>query len=138
MQIFHAPQIPGVTNIPQFVELTERIIGAGIEVHRQLGPGLLESTYEEAIVFELGLQRCKANRQAQIPIKYKGVKLGAFYRPDLIVDGKVIVEIKAVEKLLGVHQAQLLTYLKVSGLKVGLLMNFNTQFLREGIKRISL
>lgn len=114
MRIFHAPQIPRVTNIPQFVELTELIMGAGIEVHRHLGPGLLESTYEEAIVFELGLLRCLADRQAQIPIRYKGVRLGTFYRPDLIVDGKVIVEIKAVEKLSGVHQAQLLTYLKVS------------------------
>ncbi len=127
-----------MTNIPQFVELTERIIGAGMEVHRHLGPGLLESTYEEAMVFELGLLRVEADRQAKLPITYKGVNLGAFYRPDLIVDGKVIVEIKAVEKLLGVHQAQLLTYLKVSDLKVGLLLNFNTQFLRDGIKRISL
>ena len=127
-----------MTNIPQHVSLTERIIGAGIEVHRHLGPGLLESTYEESLCFELGSRGCAVDRQAQIPIVYKGVKLAACYRPDLVVEQQVIVEVKAVEKLLGVHQAQLLTYLKVTGLRVGLLMNFNTQFLRDGIKRVSI
>lgn len=126
-----------MTNIPRLVGLTERVIGAGIEVHRHLGPGLLESTYEEGLCFELGLRGCEVDRQTQIPIVYKGVRLAACYRADLVVERQVIVEVKAVEKLLGVHQAQLLTYLKVAGLTVGLLMNFNTQFLKDGIKRVS-
>ncbi|MEO8194015.1 MAG: GxxExxY protein [Gemmatimonadales bacterium] len=122
----------------QCVELTERIIGAAIEVHRELGPGLLESNYEDCLEFELACAGHSVDRQQRIPVVYKGIALGSYYRPDVVVDGTVIVEVKAVEKLLGVHQAQIMTYLKVTGLRVGLILNFHTQFLRDGIKRVSL
>jgi GxxExxY protein len=117
-------------------QLTERIIGAAIEVHRVTGPGLLESAYEECLCYELSRLRIAFRRQAHLPIAYKGLKLDCGYRLDLMVEDSVIVEIKAVESLLPVHSAQLLTYLRLSGRKVGLLMNFNETALRNGLKRL--
>ena len=113
-------------------ELTEKIIGAAIEVHRGLGPGLLESAYEECLCHEFHLRRISFERQRPLPVEYKGVKLDCGYRLDLIVENKVILEIKCVEHVLPVHEAQLLTYLKMTGMKVGLILNFNIAILVRG------
>ena len=119
-------------------ELTRAIIGAAIEVHRSLGPGLLESAYEECLCRELELQGIAFERQKPLPLEYKGLKLECGYRVDLVVDGTVVVEIKSVEALLPIHEAQLLTYMKLGGWKVGLLINFNVPVLRQGIRRLVL
>ena len=116
--------------------LTERIIGAAIQVHKELGPGLLESIYETCLCHELALSNIKVERQKEIPISYKGVKLDTGYRIDLVVEDRVIVEIKAVSALLPVHEAQLLSYLKQLGGGPGLLINFNVQLLKHGIRRL--
>lgn len=116
-------------------DLTKRIIGAAIEVHRQLGPGLLEAAYQACLEHEFQLQQIPFVREKPLPVTYKGVHVDCGYRPDFIVDDKVIVEIKAVETLASIHEAQLLTYLRLSGCKVGLLLNFNVKELREGIVR---
>ena len=118
-------------------ELTDSVIGAAIEVHKTLGPGLLESIYEECLCQELELREIPYERQKEIPIEYKGSKLDCSYRIDILVANKLILEIKACEVIQGVHEAQLLTYLKLTGLKVGLLINFNVPVLKEGIKRIA-
>ena len=117
--------------------LTEQIIGAAIEVHRHLGPGLLESAYEEALAIELELRRIPFERQTAIPFTYKGHPIGD-YRLDLLVGDKVVVEIKSVERHDPVFEAQLLTYLRLTGKKVGLLINFNTRLLKQGVKRLIL
>ncbi len=117
-------------------ELTERIIGAAIEVHRHLGPGLLESAYEECLCHELHLNGLRFQRQVSLPVSYKGLRLDCAYRLDLLVEDLVIVEIKAIDELAPIHQAQLLTYLKATGKEVGLLLNFNVPVLKEGIKRV--
>jgi GxxExxY protein len=119
-----------------FDELTKRVIGACIEIHRSLGPGLLESAYEECLCHELSLAGISYERQKPLPVHYKGVNLDCGYRLDLVVEHKLVVELKAVESLLPVHEAQLLTYLKLSGLTLGLLINFNVPVLKSGIKRI--
>jgi GxxExxY protein len=119
-----------------FDELTKRVIGACIEIHRSLGPGLLESAYEECLCHELSLAGISYERQKPLPVHYKGVNLDCGYRLDLVVGHKLVVELKAVESLLPVHEAQLLTYLKLSGLTLGLLINFNVPVLKSGIKRI--
>lgn len=116
-------------------ELTHSIIGAAIEVHRTLGPGLLESAYEECLAHELALQRLLFERQKAVPVAYKGVKLECGYRIDLLVDGRVVVELKAVEVLAPIHDAILLTYLRLSGCKIGLLINFHVAVLKDGIRR---
>jgi GxxExxY protein len=116
-------------------ELTDLIIGAAIEVHKALGPGLLESVYEPCLCRELQLRGLRFERQLDIPAEYKGVKLGCGYRLDILVEGKVIVEVKSVETLLPVHEAQLLTYLRLVGKRVGLLINFNVPVLKKGIIR---
>jgi GxxExxY protein len=116
-------------------KLTEEIIGSAIEVHRVLGPGLLESAYEECLCHELNLRRISFRRQVDLPVEYKGVKLDCKYRMDLVVEDAVVVEVKAVERLLPVHEAQLLTYLRLSTRRVGLLLNFNVSVLRTGIVR---
>jgi GxxExxY protein len=121
-----------------YQELTEGIIGAAIEVHRVLGPGLLESVYEDCLAFELGLRGIAFQRQTPLPIEYKGQRIAADLKIDLCVERHVIVELKAVEKLLPVHEAQLLTYLRLSRVSVGLLINFNVPLLRDGIKRMVL
>lgn len=115
--------------------LTEKIIGAALEVHKRLGAGMDEALYEAAICIELELRGLGFERQVCIEVEYKGVKIGE-KRLDLIVEGKVLVELKAVEQIAPVHKAQVLTYLKLTGLKLGLLINFNVPYLKEGIKRI--
>ena len=117
-------------------ELSTKIIGAAIEVHKQLGPGLLESTYETCLVYELKILGLSVSRQQKLPVVYKGIKLDAGYRIDLVVENKVIIEIKSVEALANIHTAQLLTYLRLKNLKLGLLINFNTVLLKNGLKRI--
>jgi GxxExxY protein len=117
-------------------EFTEQVIGACIEIHRQLGPGLLESAYEECLCYELAQRGIRFERQKPLPVKYKNINLDCGYRLDLVVEGKIIVELKTVELLLPIHEAQLLTYLKLSGLTLGLLINFNVPVLKNGIKRI--
>lgn len=119
-------------------ELTAAIIGAAIEVHRHLGPGLLESAYEECLDWELKERGHTVGRQLRVPIIYKGATLDANYRLDLLVDDTVIVDIKAVDRMAEVHTAQLLTYLRHTEIEVGLLINFNTVLLRDGIKRVVL
>ncbi len=116
-------------------ELTENIIGAAIEVHRALGPGLLESTYEMCLCRELALRELAFERQKTIPIEYKGVRLDGGYRADLIVEGLILVEVKASNDLTPLHDAQLLSYLKLGGWRVGLLLNFNVLLLKHGIHR---
>lgn len=117
-------------------DLTERIIGACIEIHRRLGPGLLESAYEECLCYELSLAGINFERQKPLPVSYKDVKLDCGYRMDIVVAGQVIVELKTVDEISPLHEAQLLTYLKLSGLNVGLLINFNVPALKQGIKRL--
>ena len=116
-------------------ELTEIMIGCAIDVHRTLGPGLLESTYELCLCRELSLRNIPFERQKPIPVIYKGVKLDCGYRADVVVDGSILVGIKAIDSLLPVHEAQLLSYLKLGGWKVGLLINFNVELLKHGIRR---
>jgi len=118
-----------------FNELTEAIIGAAMEVHRALGPGLLESTYEMCVCRELAIRGIPFERQVPIPVEYKGVKLGCGYRADLVVDRLILVEIKAIDSLLPIHDAQLLSYLKLGGWKIGLLINFNVELLKNGLRR---
>jgi GxxExxY protein len=115
---------------------TERVRGAAIEVHRHLGPGLLESAYEECLCHELVTRGISFERQRPLPVAYKGINLDCAYRLDLVVQENLIVEIKTVDKLLPIHEAQLLTYLKLAGLRVGLLVNFNVPMLKQGIKRL--
>jgi GxxExxY protein len=114
---------------------TRRIIGCAIEVHRQLGPGLMEATYEEALCIELNDQQIAFVRQAGVPVFYKGHLIGE-HRPDLVVQDRVVVEVKSVERLIGVHQAQLLAYMRLLQKPVGLLLNFNSEVLRTGIRRL--
>ena len=116
-------------------DLTEKIIGAAIEVHRHVGPGLLESVYQACLAREFALQGLSFEAQKPLAIEYKGIQLAGGYQLDFVVDGKVVVELKAVEALLPVHEAQLLTYLRLTGCRVGLLINFNVAVLKNGIKR---
>lgn len=117
---------------------TALIIGAAIDVHRVLGPGLLESAYEECLSRELTLRQVPFERQRPLPLEYKGLKLDCAYRLDLLVDNAIVVEIKAVDKLEPIHDAQLLTYLRLGGWKAGLLINFNVPVLKQGIRRLVL
>ena len=137
MAVRELPQRHRDTETEKLNEITEKIIGCAIEVHRNLGPGLLERVYEEALCIELELSGVSYQRQLAVPIDYKGRVIGE-YRLDLLVQDKVIVEIKSVDRRDPVFEAQLLTYLKVTGKKIGLLINFNTGLLKTGIKRIIL
>lgn len=119
-------------------ELTGAIIGAAIEVHKQLGPGLLESAYEECLCRELKLRGGVFERQKPLPLEYKGIRLDCGYRLDLLVEGRVIMEIKSAEALAPIHEAQMLTYFRLAAVKVGLLINFNVPVLKDGIKRFVL
>jgi GxxExxY protein len=119
-------------------EVTGKIVRAGIEVHKQVGPGLLEAMYEECLCRELTLMRVVFERQVPLDLEYKGFAIGAAYRMDLVVEGSVVVEVKAVEALLPVHRAQLLTYLRLSKCPLGLLLNFNVTTLPRGIVRMAL
>jgi len=115
---------------------SNKLIGLAIEVHRHLGPGLLESAYEDCLAYEMKQSEMAFQRQVPLPVVYKGMKLDCAYRLDFVVEGYLIIEIKSVERLSPIHEAQLLTYLKLSGLKLGLLLNFNVPLLRDGIKRM--
>lgn len=119
----------------KFNWITDQIIGSAINVHRNLGPGLLESTYEACLVYELVKRNMKIEQQKELPIVYDRVRLNCAYRIDILVENRVIVEVKAVESLTPVHEAQLLSYLKLSGCKIGLLINFNVKFLKQGLRR---
>ncbi len=117
-------------------EITGTVVDAAMTVHSELGPGLLESTYEACLIHELKSRNIKTQNQLTLPVIYKQAQIDTGYRIDLLVESKVIIELKAVEKLLAIHEAQLLTYLKLSDKKVGLLINFNSLRLKHGIKRI--
>lgn len=119
-------------------DISERIIGGAITVHKELGPGLLESTYEACLAHELTLAGLKVESQKPLSVHYRDVTLDCGYRIDLLVNDTVIVELKAVDSLLPVHEAQLLTYLKLSGMQLGLLINFNVKLLKQGIRRMVL
>ncbi len=116
--------------------LTGKIIGAAIEVHKALGPGLLESAYEACLIYELRLRRLKVEHQKPLPIFYKDVLLDCGYRLDIVVEEEVIVEVKSVSSIAPIHEAQLLSYLKMSDYKTGLLINFNIQLLKDGVRRM--
>ena len=118
--------------------LTGKIIGAAIEIHRALGPGLLESVYETCLAYELQLRKMKVECQKQMTVFYKDVMLDCGYRADLVVENKVIIEIKSVSSIAPIHQAQLISYLRLSDCRVGLLINFNVRMLKEGIRRIKI
>ena len=117
-------------------EITARVIGAAIEVHIALGPGLLESAYEECLSQELQLRGISFERQKPLPVKYKGARLDCGYRLDMVVEDKVILELKACDSIEEIHKAQILTYLRLSGLKLGLILNFNVPVMKEGIVRV--
>ena len=122
----------------EFDDLSSRVIGCAIEVHRHLGPGLLESTYEQCLAHELSRNNIAFQLQLELPVRYKDVLLDCGYRIDVLVEGELIIELKSVEKLLGIHEAQLLTYMKLAGISIGLLMNFNVTKLKDGMKRFVL
>ncbi|MBL9136353.1 MAG: GxxExxY protein [Verrucomicrobiales bacterium] len=117
-------------------ELTERVIGLSIEIHRELGPGLLESAYDECLAFEISRAGLSFRRQEPMPVRYKEVELDCGYRLDFVVENALILELKAVTQLLPIHDAQLLTYLRLSGKSLGLLINFNVPVLTRGVKRV--
>lgn len=119
-------------------ELTRQIIGAAIEIHRHLGPGLLESTYESCLVYELEKLELPVQKQVTLPVVYKELQLPKAYRIDLLVNEQIVVELKAVDKILPVHEAQVLSYLKLAQRKVGLLLNFNVKMMKDGIRRFAL
>ena len=119
-------------------ELSEQIIGAAIEVHRYLGPGLLESAYLRCLERELDLRKIQFEKELPLPVEYKGVKLDCGYRLDLLVEKKIVVELKSIQAIENIHKAQLLSYLRLSGCKIGLLINFNVPLLKNGIERMVL
>jgi GxxExxY protein len=122
----------------EFEDLSHRVIGCALEVHRALGPGLLESTYEQCLAYELSQAGIPFKLQHPIPVTYKGILLDCGYRVDVLVDDRLILELKSVDKLLPIYEAQLLTYMKLARVSLGLLMNFNVITLKEGLKRMVL
>ena len=122
----------------KFDELSNRVIGCAIEVHRELGPGLLESTYEQCLARELSLNGIEFKLQHPLTVEYKGMRIDCGYRVDVLVEGKLIIELKSVQDIKGIHEAQLLTNMKLSRVKTGLLINFNVKLLKDGIKRFVL
>jgi len=122
----------------EFDDLSNRVIGCAIQVHRELGPGLLESTYEQCVAYELLQAGIPFKVQHPISVAYKQIKLDCGYRVDLLVEDRLIVELKSVEQLLKIHEAQVLTYMKLANVRIGLLINFNVQILKKGIKRFVL
>lgn len=120
----------------EFDQLSNVVIGAGLLVHKTLGPGLLESSYETCFAYELSNHGIYIERQKPLPVQYKGVRLDCGYRLDIVVENRIVVEIKAVRKLQPIHHAQMLTYLTLSGYKIGLIMNFNVAMFKDGLKRI--
>ncbi len=128
-------------NIPipeEINKITGQIIGSAMAVHTALGPGLLESVYEACLTYELQSRGLKVERQVPVPVLYREVQLEIGFRIDLLVEKRVVVELKAVEKLLPIHEAQILTYLKLTGQRIGLLLNFNVVSMKKGIKRVAL
>jgi GxxExxY protein len=119
-------------------ELSEAVIGLAMEVHRELGPGLLESAYEECLAYELTTHKYVFRRQVALPVRYKGVRLEVGYRMDLVIENSLVIELKALERLLPIHTAQMITYLRLSGMRKGLLMNFSAGALKDGLKRVVL
>ena len=117
-----------------FSELSNRVIGCAIEVHRELGPGLLESTYEQCLAHELSLNGIDFKLQSPLPVAFKGTLLDCGYRVDVLVEGEIILELKSVDAIKGIHEAQLLTYMKLAGIKQGFLINFNVRRLKDGLK----
>jgi len=126
----------GAADAERLGRITERIIAAAIKVHRALGPGLLESAYESCLAYELAKGGLRVEQQKPLPLVYEEVRLDCGYRLDLLVEDAVVVELKAVDELIPIHKAQLLSYLKLSGCKVGLLINFNVAMLKDGIRRV--
>ena len=122
----------------EFDELSNKVIGFAIEVHRNLGPGLLESTYEKCLARELTLENIPFKVQYPLPIEYKGIKLDCGYRIDLLIDDNLIVELKSVDRFLNIYETQVLTYMKLAKINIGLLINFNVERLKDGIKRFVL
>jgi GxxExxY protein len=127
-----------MTNLDELNKITGEVIGAAIEVHKFLGPGLLENVYEKCLCRELELRGVQYESQKDLPVEYKGIELDCGYRMDIVVADEIIVELKACDSLLPVHEAQLLTYLKLTKLKLGLLINFNVPLLKNGVKRFAL
>jgi GxxExxY protein len=119
----------------EFDRVSEKVIGCAIEVHRQLGPGLLESAYQRCLEYEFLVSQIRHESQKELPIRYKGLDLESGYRIDFLVEEELILEIKAVEQVLPIHEAQLLTYMKLADVKTGLLINFNVKLLKNGIQR---
>ena len=124
-----------MADIEELNTLSERVIGFAIQVHRELGPGLLESTYKTCLCYELNQAGLESSQEVEVPIKYKDISIDCAYRADIIVENQLIVEVKHVEKIIPVHEAQLLTYLKHKKIKLGLLLNFNVKLLKDGIIR---
>jgi GxxExxY protein len=122
----------------EFDKLSNKVVGCAIEVHRELGPGLLESTYEQCLAHELQTHKIDFQVQLPLPVEYKGIRLDCGYRVDILVENRLLLELKSVERLQRIHEAQLLTYMKLAGLKIGLLINFNVDLLKHGIKRFVL
>ncbi|MBU4305034.1 MAG: GxxExxY protein [Candidatus Omnitrophica bacterium] len=118
----------------EYSKLADQIIGYAIEVHRILGPGLLESTYEQCLAQELRLNKINFNTQLALPVTYKGIRLDCGYRIDMLIENEIILEIKSVEEIQGIHQAQVLTYMKLANIKHGFIVNFNVKYLKEGLK----
>ena len=122
----------------KFDELSNKILGCAIEVHRELGPGLLESTYEQCLAYELSRAKIPFKVQVELPVEYKEIRLDCGYRIDLLADDRLVVELKSVDQLMPIHEAQILTYMKLAGVKVGLLINFNVTMLTKGVRRFVL
>ena len=136
--MFNQLRTDGAEAEMEFEALSRRVIGLAIEVHRELGPGLLESAYEQCLMHELLENGIRCAAQVPLPIHYKGMRLDCGYRMDIVIEEKLLVELKSVEMLQKIHEAQLLTYMKLSRMEVGLLINFNTTLLKNGIKRLVL
>ena len=122
----------------KFDELSNKVLGCAIEVHRELGPGLLESTYEQCLAYELSRTKIPFKVQVELPVEYKEIQLDCGYRIDVLADDRLIVELKSVNQLMPIHEAQILTYMKLAGVKVGLLINFNVTILTKGVRRFVL
>jgi len=122
----------------KFDELSNKVLGCAIEVHRELGPGLLESTYEQCLAYELNRAKIPFQLQVALPVDYKQITLNCGYRIDLFVDNSLIVEVKSIDQLLKIHEAQILTYMKLTKVRVGLLINFNVELLKKGVRRFVL
>ena len=122
----------------KFDDLSNKVIGCALNVHRELGPGLLESTYEQCLCYELSKAGIQFERQKELPVRYQEVQIDCGYRIDLLIEGALIIELKSVDKLERIHEAQLLTYMKLSNIEIGFLINFNSVLLRDGIRRMVL